>query len=382
MRDRRLIALGVRRWGRVLIVIAVGCASLASHGQTEVWTSDCPTDRPEFRRINVGAVTLHVGCLGIAKDDKPTLVFLHGFPEYWASWEEVASILAKKFRVVLPDQRGYNLSDKPLEVSQYQLQDLVGDVESLIASVSPTRPVILIGHDLGGLVAYAAAAQLPAGRIAGLVIANAPHPNVFQQLFLTDLAGFPPAQGQLAASSYLLTFFPSDACPMPGLCPSSVPEAYYSNPNENGDLDDPDAADYFNLIRLVQSWGGAPLVDQSLFEAWNRTPGPTNGTHLTSVLNWYRAILPLVFEPLPEFTVNVPTLVLWGTEDVVLVEANIDLGAHAAYPGAQTLDAFIPDLKVEKYTDAGHFVQHEQPVEVAAEIKKLVDKLSAASDPK
>lgn len=343
------------------------------------WEGDCPKDHPDFQEVNVGAVTLHVGCQGKVNDDKPTIIFLHGFPEYWTSWSEVASILATKFRVILVDQRGYDLSDKPLDLSAYQLDDLVGDVAGLIESTSPTRPVILVGHDFGGIIAYAAAALLPPGKIAGLVIANGPHPNVFQQLFLADLAKFPPPMGQLAASQYIPTFFPANSCPLPGFCPFPVPESYYSNPDNDTDHDDPDNIDFANLVLLLSSWGGANLIDQQLFDAWNQTPGPTSDTHLTSMLNWYRAIFPLLFGPLPSFNVNVPTLVLWGTKDPILIEANVDLQSHPAYPGAQTLDDFISDLQVKKFNDAGHFIQHEKAIEVAAEIKKFVDKLHAGT---
>lgn len=180
----------------------------------------------------------------------------------------------------------------------------------MIDAVSPNRPVILVGHDLGGLIAYAAASLLPPGRIAGLVIANAPHPNVYQQLFLADLTKLPSLAGQVAASRYIPTFFPSSQCPLPGLCPFAIREVQYSNPDADADTDDPDAVDYANLIRVVDDWGGESPIDQDFFDAWNQTPGPTPSTHLTPMLNWYRAIVPLRFGPLPAFHVSVPTLIV------------------------------------------------------------------------
>jgi len=369
------------RWCRSLTVTTLIGLSASSGAFAESWSTDCPKDRLEFRLVDVGAVTLHVGCQGKTRDNKPTLIFLHGFPESWEGWHEVASILARKFRLVLPDQRGFNLSDKPVDPFAYRLENLVGDVAGLIEAVSPNRPVILVGHDLGGLIAYAAASQLPQGMIAGLVIANAPHPNVYQQLFLADLAKLPILSGQVAASQYIPTFFPSSQCPLPGLCPYAIPEVQYSNPDEDADTDDPDAVDYDHLIRLVDSWGGDSLIDQDLFDGWNQTPGPTPDTHLTTMLNWYRAIVPLLFGPLPAFNVDVPTLVVWGRTDRALIEANVDLTSHPDYPGVQTVDEFVPNLRVTKFTDAGHFIQHEKPIEVAAVIKKFVDSLSSEAGP-
>jgi pimeloyl-ACP methyl ester carboxylesterase len=140
---------------------------------------------------------------------------------------------------------------------------------------------------------------------------------------------------------------------------------------------DPDAVDYANLTGLVTDWRGAALVTRRLFDAWNRTPGPNADTHLTSMLNWYRGIVPLLFTSLPDFHVNVPTLVLWGRRDVVLVEANVDLGTHPAYPGVRTLNEFIPDLEDRTFADAGHFLQHEETIEVARAIKQFVDAVFA-----
>ena len=87
-----------------------------------------------------------------------------------------------------------------------------------------------------------------------------------------------------------------------------------------------DDVDYANLVQLnlVTSWGEGIRVDQKLFNAWNQTPGLTPDTHLTSMFNWYRAIVPLLFGPLPAFDVKVPTLILWGSRDPILVEANVD----------------------------------------------------------
>src|SRR5262249_41346188 len=102
----------ITMWKNLAISIAILIAFWASPAMAVF--PDCPNDRFEFREIPVGDVTLHVACKGKRGDDKPILIFLHGFPEYWNSWAEVASILSSKFQVLLPDQRGYDLSDKPL----------------------------------------------------------------------------------------------------------------------------------------------------------------------------------------------------------------------------------------------------------------------------
>src|SRR5258708_3941221 len=96
----------------------------------------------------VRGVRLHVVEAG--PEDGPLLILLHGFPELWYGWRrQIGPLAAAGFRVQCPDQRGYNLSDKPRGVSSYNLDRLAGDVLGLIdaAGVAKAR---VVGHDWGG----------------------------------------------------------------------------------------------------------------------------------------------------------------------------------------------------------------------------------------
>ena len=115
---------------------------------TTLWTEACPADTVEFRTIDVGEVSLNVACRGSG----PTLVLLHGFPEFWYGWNGVMDQLASKYRLIVPDQRGYNLSDKPENLEGYEISHLVTDIVGLIDAVS-AEPVIVVAHDWGGAVA-------------------------------------------------------------------------------------------------------------------------------------------------------------------------------------------------------------------------------------
>jgi epoxide hydrolase 4 len=125
----------------------------------------------------------------------PLIICLHGFPEYWAAWRQVMERLADDFRVVAPDQRGYNRSSRPHAVDAYRGKHLVADIASLTDRLSPDRPFVLAGHDWGASVAYAFAFRHPE-RLSHLVIANGVHPVCFQRAILED-----PAQRE--ASQYI-----------------------------------------------------------------------------------------------------------------------------------------------------------------------------------
>jgi len=243
------------------------------------------------RRVN--GVTLH--CIEAGPEDGPLVILLHGFPEFWWGWRRQIGPLAQAgFRVLVPDQRGYNLSDKPEGRGAYDIDVLARDVVGLIDAVG-RNACTLVGHDWGGLVAWWTATRHP-DRIASLAAVNAPHP---------DAAGpYMRSHPRQILRSLYIGFFQAPY----------LPEAMLS------------ANRYRGLRRaLLQSSrpGTFSEADLSRYEeAWEK-PGA-----LTSMLNWYRA-LPLkprrsTREPLP-----MPVLVLWGVRDEFLerglAEASLSL---------------------------------------------------------
>lgn len=291
-----------------------------------------------FATHDAGAVRLNVALAG--DPDAPLLVCLHGFPEYWAGWAPVMAGLAGDFRLAAPDQRGYNLSSRPEGVENYRVGHMVADLASLADSLSPGRPFALAGHDWGASVAYAYAIAHP-HRLSHLIIANGVHPVCFQRAIVAD-------EAQRAASQYVNRLRAPDA------------EALL-------------AADGFRrLLRMIEGFSQAPFMDDAAragyVEAWSR-PGA-----LTGMLNWYRAT-PLVVPPVGEapgavpilampddaFMVRMPHLVVWGEADQALRPSCLD-----------GLDRFAPDLTVARIADAGHWLLHEKPDEVAAAIRAFL----------
>ena len=127
-------------------------------------------------RRRVGELDLHVVEAG-PPEGRPAIL-LHGFPEFWYGWRhQLGPLAAAGLRVVAPDQRGYNLSDKPQGLESYTLDRLAGDVVALADALGCDR-VSLVGHDWGGLVAWWTAAR-HGERVERLAILNAPHPQAF-----------------------------------------------------------------------------------------------------------------------------------------------------------------------------------------------------------
>src|SRR5574340_1251502 len=101
----------------------------------------------ESRFVAVNGLRLHTVQAG--PEAGPLAILLHGFPECWYSWhKQIAPLARAGYRVVAPDQRGYNLSDKPFGIASYQIDRLTSDVRELIRAMGPDQAA-LIAHDWG-----------------------------------------------------------------------------------------------------------------------------------------------------------------------------------------------------------------------------------------
>src|SRR6516164_3914148 len=130
----------------------------------------------EHREAAVNEVRLHYVEAGAG----PLVILLHGFPEFWYSWRhQIPALVAAGYRVIAPDQRGYNLSAKPRRVGAYRIEELAADVAGLIQHAGESRATV-VGHDWGGLVAWHFAMQYP-DRVDKLIALNAPHPAAFRR---------------------------------------------------------------------------------------------------------------------------------------------------------------------------------------------------------
>lgn len=253
----------------------------------------------------------------------PPIILLHGFPESHRTWRDVVPDLARDHFVLAPDQRGYARSSKPAGVEQYSPDKIVADLLALADHFGIDR-FTLVGHDWGGAVAWMAALQHP-GRVARLVIVNAPHPFVFQRSLFDD-------PGQRAASQYITAFRGAGI------------ERWMSKQGLESFFDSTFAQ---VLTREASADEKAAYLDE-----WGQ-PGA-----MAAMLNWYRASsvqVPATDEtpPRPAFLdapfppVTQPTLVVWGMEDKALLPVQLE-----------GLDALVPDLTIAK-VDAGHFVPWE-----------------------
>ena len=113
--------------------------------------------------------------------EKPLMVLLHGFPANASEWADIANKLSSDFRIIVPDLKGYGRSDKPNNLQEYEVNNLVSDLYLFLKEVAGDQKIILVGHDWGGILAWYMESFHPE-LISKLVAINAPHPNVFSKI--------------------------------------------------------------------------------------------------------------------------------------------------------------------------------------------------------
>ena len=268
--------------------------------------------------IQTNGIRLHVVQAG-PKSGVPVLL-LHGFPETWRCWiRQVPALVEAGFRVILPDQRGYNLSEKPKGINKYHVNELVGDVLGLIDALDYEK-VNLVGHDWGAIVAWMMAFRHPE-RLQRLGILNVPHPLVMRRFLLRDLE-------QMRRSWYVLFF------QMPWL-----PELGMR------------LKDWRGTVLALRGSGQVHTFTkediEKYKEAWSQ-PGA-----MTAMINWYRAaVWDRSWIP-NEMRIRVPTLVMWGMKDFALTH-------RMARP---SLD-YVEKGNLIFFPEATHWVQRDAAEEV------------------
>jgi pimeloyl-ACP methyl ester carboxylesterase len=321
----------------------------ASHG-----AAGAETIRHEFADVN--GVRIHYAIARPLNDenaepaahagDLKLIVFLHGFPEFWYAWRKQLDEFGRDFIAVAPDMRGYNLSSKPAAMEEYDIGKLVGDVRTLVEHLAAEHHLgaakcFLVGHDWGGIVAWATAMACPE-IVERLVIINAPHPKIFERQLREN-----PKQQE--ASQYMLVFRSPEAEAMMSADNFALmQETILSEGMRQGYISDADRKAY------VEAWSQPGALTGGLNYYRASKVGPAAGGHDAFKMK----------HPVASFEVKAPTLVIWGEKDPYLLADNLN-----------GLEQYVSKLTVERIPDATHWVVHEKP----ARVNELIRDFLAAS---
>ena len=295
-----------------------------------------PTLRTFDANLSTG-ITMRVAEAGPA--DAPPVILLHGFPESHRTWRAVAPLLSDRFRLIMPDLRGFGQSDRPTDVAAYATDTLIADIFALADACDLDR-FALVGHDWGGAIAWAGALR-GNPRVERLAIINSPHPWIFQKSLIEHA-------DQRAASQYITAF---------------------RNPGMEAGIEamgfdkffDKSFAKHVDAARI-------PAEERALsITEWSR-PGA-----LTAMFNWYRAShlvvpTPGMTVPIPDWVlraapkIRVPVRVIWGLDDQALLPVQLD-----------GIGEVGDDVDVVPLKGVGHFAPWEAPRQVAAALGPFLE---------
>lgn len=283
--------------------------------------------------VETNQIRLHC----VMQGEGDLVVLLHGFPEFWYSWRFQIPALARHFKVVVPDLRGYNDSDKPH--SGYDIDTLSADIRGLIENLGYARAHI-VGHDWGGAIAWHLAQKFPQ-YVNRLAILNAAPMQRLVHEMASNL-------DQLRRSWYVLAF------QLPG-----IPEWLIQH----------------NLKEFVKNLlqgqavrkGAFSKEDTQVYQSALEKPGA-----LSAAINYYRQLLQ-PWHWLREWghppNLTVPTLVLWGEEDAFL-------SSHLLEGMDQLIQA---PFQLKRIPHCGHWVQQEAPQTVNRELLEFLRQPSNGS---
>ncbi|UXA20983.1 alpha/beta fold hydrolase [Mycobacterium sp. SMC-4] len=294
----------------------------------------------------------------------PVVVLCHGFPELAFTWRhQIDALAAAGYHVLAPDQRGYGGSDKPEAITAYSVDELTADIVGLLDSEvgAGAETAVLVGHDFGAVVAWAAPLLAPHRfrAVAGLSLPPVPRPRIpttqaFRRIFGDDFFYIlyfqqpGPADAELnhdPATTFRRLFAMADGAPA-----TTVP-----------------ARDGDGLLGRIPEPGRLPdWLSERDFGVY--VDEFTRGG-FTAPLNWYRCFdrnWEVTADP-PAKTIEVPALFIGGTADVTL----------SYTPRDRVREVVTGDYREVMIDGAGHWLPEERPQDVTRLLIEFLSQVPA-----
>ncbi|CAB3404959.1 unnamed protein product [Caenorhabditis bovis] len=273
----------------------------------------------DSRFIQLKNIRLHYVQTG--SDDKPLMLFVHGYPEFWYSWRFQLKEFQHDYRCIAIDQRGFNLSDKPPRIEDYNPRELTNDIKNFIEALG-YKSAIIVGHDWGGAIAWLFAEYYPE-MVEKLICLNITRPATLVNHFRNSYEQF--------KKSWYFFFYQTPKLP-----------EILSN------AEDMKLLEFFFRSKEMGIRNQENFTDEDL-EAWKYAYS-NNGASFEYPINYYRNAFDPIWLYGEEDILNMPVLVIWGTDDAALGKELAGLSLKKLTNG-----------RAEYVPGASHWVQQDAP---------------------
>ncbi len=261
--------------------------------------------------------------------ENKTLMFLHGFPEFWYSWRKQIEYFSQNYHVIAPDMRGYNKSPKPQKVKDYMITEIAGDIIRLTRFLNKEK-INIIGHDWGAAITWHLA-LMQSDLFSKAVVLNVPHPLVFKKTVFSNPRQF--------LKSWYMFYFQIPYLPLW----SMRRNRYHS------------LGQQLQKTSLEGSFSESDL--EKYKEAWARENA------LKYMIMWYKAAVRNTRQAnlYQGKQVDIPLKIIWGKNDVALTPKM----------AKDSLD-YCMDGNLTYLENATHWVHQDCPEEVNQLIEKFI----------
>ncbi len=300
---------------------------------------------PEPHFVNTNGIRMAVHEQG----DGPPVVLLHGFPELAFSWRhQIPALATAGYRAIAPDQRGYGKTSVPPRVSDYRVEELIGDIHGLLDALE-IDSAVFIGHDMGAILLWQMAMHAPE-RIDRLIMLNIPHYSrppqdpisIWRRRFGKDfyIVNFQDSdESDRAFAADTAHFFDVT------MRRNQVPRAVFEKL--------PPERKVISLLRPLsrEAQSGEPLLSTDERDYY---ASAFDASGFTGAINWYRnwkhnwEVLEGV-----DHTIDIPTLFIGAVDDLIIAPEHIE-----------AMRPLVTDLEIHVLEHCGHWSQQEKPDEV------------------
>ena len=310
-----------------------------------------PTDLPNPTLVSVNGVELEVFEAGQQNAGKP-IILCHGWPEHAFSWRhQMPALAAAGYHVIVPNQRGYGNSSRPGEVTDYDIEQLSGDLTALLDHYG-YEDATFVGHDWGAMVVWWLTLLHP-NRVNGVINLSVPYQERREKPWIEWME-------EIFGGDHYFVHFNRQ----PGVADAILEKNTFQFLSNMFRKNEPPGKPQPGMAMINLAKAGIPIGEPVMSDDELAVfVSAFESTGFTGSINWYRN-LDRNWHILADVNpiIQQPALMIYGDRDVI--------------PKFEKLAEFVPNVEVVNL-DCGHWIQQEKPAETNQAILKWLGQQGA-----